>query len=255
MKRELQVFNNEEFGLQMRTILNPDGSISVNAEDTAIGFGWYKTEIKDGEEYTSIRWSRLNGYCRELGFCLPVEDGNGFRQQVGENDFIPEPLFYLLGMRANNERALKFQKWLAMDVIPQIRKTGTYSMERGAALSPQDYLKLIEVVATCEKERFLYVAGILNAMGVSPIASTFIVKHPNTPAQSEGEYHVQKFLVEIDVNGRPTNDVYAEYTTYCRDCGIMPISNMVFSKWVNKFLGTHVKQKKINNVPRRIFVR
>ena len=33
-KNEVMVFENEELGLQVRTILNPDGSISVSAEDT-----------------------------------------------------------------------------------------------------------------------------------------------------------------------------------------------------------------------------
>ena len=45
---------------------------------------------------------------------------------MGTNDFIPESLFYLLGMKASNESAKKFQMWLAVDVIPQIRKTGGY---------------------------------------------------------------------------------------------------------------------------------
>ena len=39
----VSVFTNGDLGLQMRTILNEDGSISVNAEDTAIGFGWVDT--------------------------------------------------------------------------------------------------------------------------------------------------------------------------------------------------------------------
>ncbi len=32
----------------------------------------------------------------------------------------------MLGMKAKNETALKFQKWLSLDVIPSIRKTGAY---------------------------------------------------------------------------------------------------------------------------------
>lgn len=36
---DLKIFNNEELQLQVRTIQNEDGSISINAEDTAIGFG------------------------------------------------------------------------------------------------------------------------------------------------------------------------------------------------------------------------
>lgn len=112
----LMVFENKAMGIQLRTILNDDGSISVSAEDTAIGFGW-TTVATSGNEV--VRWSRLNGYCKELGFS----------EEVGKDDFIPESLYYLLGMKANNERAQKFQCWLALDVIPQIRKTGGYKAE------------------------------------------------------------------------------------------------------------------------------
>lgn len=119
-KNEVKVFENEELGLQVRTVLNPDGSISVNAEDTAIGFGWYRTEIKNGKEYTSVMWSRMNGYCKELGFA----------HECAKDDYIPESLYYLLGMKANNERAQKYQRWLAMDVLPTLRKTGTYEMPK-----------------------------------------------------------------------------------------------------------------------------
>ncbi len=111
----LKIFNNESLGLKVRTILNENNSISINAEDTAIGFGWY--EVKKGQVY--VRWRTINKCLEELGFS----------QQVAKDDYIPESLFYLLAMKANNENALTFQKWLAIEVIPQIRKTGGYIKE------------------------------------------------------------------------------------------------------------------------------
>lgn len=113
---DLKIFNNEELGISTRTMLNDDGSISVNAEDTAIGFGW--TQEKNGKIY--VKWERINGYCEEFGFS-PL---------VGKDDYIPESLFYRLGMKASNERADKFQNWLAIEVIPQLRKTGMYSINK-----------------------------------------------------------------------------------------------------------------------------
>lgn len=118
--KDLQVFRNEELGLQVRTLPNSDGSISINAEDTAIGFGWCRTENKNGKEYTSIMWSRMNGYCKELGFA----------HVCAKEDYIPESLFYRLGMKANNAVAEKFQNWLALDVVPTLRKTGSYKMPK-----------------------------------------------------------------------------------------------------------------------------
>lgn len=121
---EVQIFSNEELGISARTIANDDGSISVNAEDTAIGFGW--TQEKNGKFY--VKWERINGYLEEFGFS----------PQVGKGDYIPESLFYRLGMKASNAKADRFQNWLAMEVIPQIRKTGGYQRK----LSPQEIMRI-----------------------------------------------------------------------------------------------------------------
>lgn len=124
----IKIFENKELGLQARTILNPDGSISVNAEDAAIGYGW--TQKKNGKTY--IRWETLNGYCKELGLS----------QEVGKDDYLPESLFYMLGFKAGNDRALKYQQWIAIDVLPSLRKNGSYQMPGGKKLSATEQLRL-----------------------------------------------------------------------------------------------------------------
>ncbi len=124
----LMIFENKELGIDVRAIKNKDGSISINAEDTARGFGF--TQIKNKKEY--VRWETLNTYCKEFGFS----------QQVGKDDFIPESLFYLLGMKANNDVARKFQTWLAIDVIPAVRKTGQYKTQNKELLSSIDMFEL-----------------------------------------------------------------------------------------------------------------
>nr|DAY02500.1 MAG TPA: antirepressor [Caudoviricetes sp.] len=145
MKNEVMVFNNEEFG-DLRTILNEDGSISVNAEDAAIGLGWIQTQTKNGKRYISIRWETLNMHC----------NGFGFPNKLGKDDYIPESLFYLLAMKANNERAQKFQKWVAIDVIPHIRKTGMYHMpqttDEKISLLAQGHSEVIQRLESQQKE-------------------------------------------------------------------------------------------------------
>lgn len=44
---------------------------------------------------------------------------------------IPESDVYRLTMKSNNQDAIRFQDWLADDVLPTIRKTGKYSMTAG----------------------------------------------------------------------------------------------------------------------------
>ncbi|HCW52608.1 MAG TPA: hypothetical protein DG753_02470 [Clostridium sp.] len=106
-----EIFTSEEFG-QVKTILNEDGRISINAEDAAIGLGWY--EEKNGKKY--VRWRTFNAYVRSFGV----------NEEIQKDDYIPESLFYLLAMKAANEAAQNFQRWIAVEIIPEIRRTGEY---------------------------------------------------------------------------------------------------------------------------------
>lgn len=111
-KNEIQEFVNDKLNLKVRCIQNDDGSISMKLSDTAIGYGWTKI-ANSGNQV--IRWSRVEGYLEEYGVTT-----------CGHEDFIPESLFYLLGMKASNDTAKKFQIWLATEVIPSIRKHGAF---------------------------------------------------------------------------------------------------------------------------------
>lgn len=141
--QKIEIFNNEELNLRARAFLNTDGSISISAEDTAIGFGWIQTQVKCGKEYTSVRWERMNGFSAECGF----------PHKWGKDDYIPESLFYMLGFKAENERAVKYQQWLAIEVLPSIRKHGAYMtnevIER--TLTDPDYL--IQLATALKEEQ------------------------------------------------------------------------------------------------------
>lgn len=108
----IQEFENVKLGFKVRVTQNEDGSISMNAEDAAIGYGLTRV-AKSGNKV--VRWERFNGYLKDLG--VPT---------CGYDDYITESIFYLLGMKASNETARKFQMWLATEVIPSIRKHGAY---------------------------------------------------------------------------------------------------------------------------------
>lgn len=62
----------------------------------------------------------MNGFLKEMGFA----------HECAKDDYLPESLFYRLGMKANNAVAERFQNWLAMDVIPSLRRTGSYEVPK-----------------------------------------------------------------------------------------------------------------------------
>ena len=104
--KNIQVFNYNDVELPVRT--NSDGSIEFDAEQAAIGFGICLE--KQGVKY--VRWERVRKYLNS--------------PQVEKGDFITEPQFYKLAIKANNPAAEKFQDWVTSEVLPSIRKHGTY---------------------------------------------------------------------------------------------------------------------------------
>lgn len=135
--KSMNVFTSDQFG-QVRTIINDDGSISINAEDAARNLGWL--QLKNGRYY--IRWETINSYLNELGIS----------QQVGKNDYIPESVFYLLCMKSSSSSAQEFQRWLAVDVLPEIRKSGAYkSTASPLSLSEQELSPELKAIFCIDK--------------------------------------------------------------------------------------------------------
>lgn len=91
----------------------------LHIADIAKGLGF--TQFKNGVEY--VRWETVDNYLIEMGFS----------QLVGKESFIPENVFYRLAMKAKNETAEKFQAIVADEILPQIRKTGSYSIQKNPA--------------------------------------------------------------------------------------------------------------------------
>lgn len=57
------------------------------------------------------------------------------------------------------------------------------------------------------------------------------------------------------IENEPTNEVYKRYQVFCAENSMTPMSNIVFSKQINKRLGFSVVQKKLNNTVRKIFIK
>lgn len=60
---------------------------------------------------------------------------------------------------------------------------------------------------------------------------------------------------ELDIINESTADVYTRYTIFCNAANMSPMSKIVFSKQVNKRLGTEVAFRRISGKMTRIFVK
>lgn len=110
---DLQIFNNEEFGEVRTAVVNDEPMFCLidickaleikNATDVA--------KRLDEDELT-----RLN-----LG------------SRAGETNFITESGLYAVILRSDKPNAKKFRKWVTSEVLPSIRKTGSYNKPMSTA--------------------------------------------------------------------------------------------------------------------------
>lgn len=119
-----QLFNFQGKNLN---VVEKNGEVYFDAEQSAIGMGISQT--KNGKTYA--RWERVQEYLHS--------------PQVGKGDYITEPQFYELAIKANNQTARSFQHWVTNEVLPSIRKHGAYmtpqTIEK-ALLNPDTIINL-----------------------------------------------------------------------------------------------------------------
>ena len=135
----LQVFKNDLFQVSIKL---ENGQTVFDAETVARSLGF--TETKTNKEY--IRWRTINGYLK-------------FSQDVAKGDFIPESAVYKLAFKASNDVAEKFQDWLAIEVLPSIRKHGAYMTDNTIEKALMDPDFLIKLATNLKEEKSKRIAA------------------------------------------------------------------------------------------------
>lgn len=105
---ELAIFNNPEFG-NIRTLETEDGKVLFCASDVASALGYSNTR------------DAIAKHCK--GVVKRDTLTNGGKQEMS---FIPEGDVYRLIASSKLPSAVKFESWVFDEVLPAIRKTGSY---------------------------------------------------------------------------------------------------------------------------------
>lgn len=116
MTNELSIFSNEEFG-SVRIIVQ-GGEPWFIASDVAKALGYERPN------------DAVNTHCKKVNKFSYGDSPRGAQPY----NIIPESDVYRLIMRSNLPNAERFQDWVTEDVLPSIRKTGSYSI--APALAP-----------------------------------------------------------------------------------------------------------------------
>ena len=115
MENSIQIFENPEFG-QVRVLLQENGEPLFAGVDVARMLGYKRA----GEAIAT--------HCKSDGTVkhrIPNSDGIG----SNEISFINESNLYRLIMKSQLPTAERFQDWVTSEVLPSIRKTGSYSVK------------------------------------------------------------------------------------------------------------------------------
>lgn len=135
MENNLTVFNNSEFG-DIRTVVI-DGEPWFVAKDVAVALGYKNTNasIHDNVDDDDRRGSEI-----------PTPSGAQTMNVINESGM------YSLVFNSRLESAKKFKKWVTSEVLPQIRKTGTYSATPQLPTTANERLQLC-MEATVENNK------------------------------------------------------------------------------------------------------
>lgn len=153
MTNALQTFSNTEFG-NIRT-LTIDFEPWFVGKDIATALGYAKPEnaVKahvDNEDKSTT----------------PIQ-GSGYKTKAV---IINESGLYSLILSSKLPNAKKFKRWVTSEVLPAIRKTGSYSIEplqpTERITTKDDYLRAASIVGSCRNERLPYVLSILAKAGL-----------------------------------------------------------------------------------------
>ena len=173
---ELQIFNNPEFG-DVRVVMK-NGIPWFVGKDVATALGYVRTADAVREHVPD----KYKGVCE---MATP-----GGKQKVV---IINEAGMYKLIMRSDLESAEKFSDWVCEEVLPSIRKTGSYSIQNSRPILNGNEIKLIGSMAEDIQSIFAVQRGIALSQAIDIVGNNYklnfnSLKQLLPPAEHETGY-------------------------------------------------------------------
>lgn len=255
---DLMTFQYETNEVRSITI---DGEPWFVGKDIAMALGY-----KDTAKALSAHVDSEDKRFVKVGEMPTLETGNYGVTIINESGL------YSLILSSKLPDAKKFKRWVTSEVLPAIRKTGTYTSPDAEHIDPQaaytgaqrlgDVVELAKLMARLMKDNKRRPADILQTVGTQleqfgvPMPDSFYIS-PFAPEGAERSKTVAAFLAEYgDVTDKSVGDVYGAYLDYCRRTGNSPINTTyAFGAEIVKQTGIHTKSRRQNGKPVRVYTR
>ena len=189
----LQIFNNAEFG-EIRT-LTENGKTLFCATDVAKSLGYSNTR------------DAISKHCRcvakrDAGVQTGTKANGTPAMRKTEMTFILEGDVYRLIAHSKLPAAVKFESWVFDEVLPSIRKTGSYAL-------PQDYPSALRALADTEEKRLALAAE--NEAQRQIIADFEPIKqYVDTILASTGTMTITQIAADYDMSAKKLNKILHE---------------------------------------------
>ena len=185
MMNELHIFKNPEFG-QIRSLMI-EGEPWFIGRDIAGSLGYAKPE------------NAVKSHVDDEDKSTTSIQGSAYTTRVV---IINESGLYSLILSSKLPNAKKFKRWVTSEVLPAIRKTGSYTAPAALPdrkLTADDYLRAASIISTCKNERLPYVLDLLKKSGIKV-------------SQIKSEQH--KATAGKDVEGEAQKAIYTAKLVY-----------------------------------------
>lgn len=224
--KQVEIFTNGVFEVKVREV---NGQFEFDTESAAKSLGF--TDIKNGKVY--VRWNTVNKYLASFGFS----------QEVAKGDFIPEQFLYLLAMKANNENAVRFQMWLATEVLPAIRKKGYYIADTITTEQTGELNKEVKYLPANLKQTFLNAVPTTDNLRQMINDCLNMYKGRQYDKTKNGSLYKKKMYCEIL---KALNQMLDEHKTKGNEGEVRTLDNMI--KWILEEEKESIKQTKYSKV-------
>lgn len=155
-----------------------------------------------------------------------------------EMTIINESGLYSLILSSKLPRAKKFKRWVTSEVLPAIRKTGSYGDDK--ELSYEKKIKIAELITQCK-----------NVKSVEALMTLFEIKVPVITKEIKGSSSkgVRAYIADVEsweLTEVPTKSVHSDYESFCKDNNFVVLSLNEFSKEIKRQTGMIVKRHRVN---------
>ena len=234
---ELNVFQNPEFGSIRTTMIDDEPWFVGKDVASALAYKNSNKAIKDHVDE------------EDKGVTSRYPTPNNQPMTI-----INESGLYSLILSSKLPNARKFKRWVTSEVLPAIRKTGSYVMSQ-RNLTKDDYLKAALIVSRCKNERLPYVLNFLESAGfcVPKIEKESIVI--NRTYMDDSVVGFLDCYDDVEIENIPTRIVYSQYADYCDKNNLVPLCSGEFSKQVKRICNVSIISKTIKGKSYRIFIK